>query len=120
MAQNLANLLTLIGLITKISYKENHLWDEVTLCFSSCWIPLSVMLRSFLLRWLTLLLPVLILLKHPIMSYGAPIHGMSSKICQQLDFLGITSTHLCNFKVNGLHIKKQSAQLIPLDEELTR
>ena len=77
-----------IVLMMTISLKEKRPWVEATLCCSLCWIQVCQTLRSFLSRWLTLLLLALILLKHPTISYGAQTRETYSKNSQQLVYPG--------------------------------
>ena len=90
-----------------------HLWDVATLCCSLCWIQVCQTLRSFLSKWLTLLLLASILLKHPTISYGAQTQGTYLRICPQWVYPGTTSTLRCKYKGNGQTTKKPSAPWIP-------
>ena len=117
MEHNHGNQQTQTDLITKIYRKGKHLWVEATICFNLCLTPVLVMLKSFRLRWLILLLPVLILLKHPTISYGAQTQETSLRIFPPWGFQETTSIHLCNCKESGLNIQKPYVLSIPPDEE---
>ena len=93
-----------------------HPWDVATLCCSLCWIQVCQTLRSFLSKWLTLLLLALILLKDPTISYGAQTQETYLKTCQ----MGLPGDYFYSpmqQQGSGQTIKKQSAQLTPPVEE---
>ena len=102
------------------SWNGKRPWDVATLCCSLCLTQVCQTLKSFLSKWLTLLLLALTLLRHPTMSYGAQTQEMYLRICPQWVYPGTTSTLRCKYRGNGQTTKKQSAPLTPPVEEPTK
>ena len=71
------------------------------------------MLKNSLLKWLTLLSPLLILQLLLMQSSGAPTHRTSSKTLRLLDYLEIISILQCSSKETGTLTPRQSAAIDP-------